>query len=671
MMHNYTLDKLDLRLIGCHRDLKPKNILVHGNTFILADFGISSFKEISESSKTTFKLGEGHYLAPECEDYESQFEKHLISRPSDIWSYGCIILEVITYMLKGKGGVSEFKRRRKFKVRNFTTFTFHAGINNPHPEVIKWISYLESQASPSGGMLIQLVKSMLAMNPEDRPKAMYISLRMTFIAANAYVSALKSKYSTLLQTTNSLEADIESKRFESWSWAVEAANEDQNHKDEAFYLQLQFASILECLVSAQEEIDVVLENYNHALVPQFRGLRCVNDRLWEILPGEVREQAQTHLELCLIQSEDVNVLEERQNLFERNSLHEKINMLATVKRMTILVLERSETCRPELEIGSDRLRSFKSFEDHSEAMMKNAHQTADTRVLVEWIRYDTHWEGPISQEMLVRVEAIANILSDASKPDDFRVLHCSGYFHDPNKYAFGLVYDFPASSSDAGRQHSSKMRSLKDVISITKDFRARPPLEDRFKLAYALAVSILEFHKVGWMHKSISAYNVVFFHQPDPKPIDWLLNPRIIGFNHSRPDEPQAFTEGPPLPSKYQRYHHPRYTAAVRFRPDFDYFSLGVVLLEIGRWQTLDDMTLGAKQPMSQTDLRDELVQHHLPHLGHAMGTSYRDAVAPCLAVDGLCGVATDGGDWTPEMALTVHLGFERLVIERLGKWSS
>ena len=50
MMHNYTLDKLDLRLIGCHRDLKPKNILVHGNTFILADFGISSFKEISETS---------------------------------------------------------------------------------------------------------------------------------------------------------------------------------------------------------------------------------------------------------------------------------------------------------------------------------------------------------------------------------------------------------------------------------------------------------------------------------------------------------------------------------------------------------------------------------------------------------------------------------------------
>jgi serine/threonine protein kinase len=55
--------------IGCHQDLKPGNILVDGDTFLLADFGLSRFKESIEGSYTSYKSVGGYYVAPECEDF--------------------------------------------------------------------------------------------------------------------------------------------------------------------------------------------------------------------------------------------------------------------------------------------------------------------------------------------------------------------------------------------------------------------------------------------------------------------------------------------------------------------------------------------------------------------------------------------------------------------------
>lgn len=58
---------------------------------------LSSFKNTKEKSKTVFKLGKAYYLAPECEDFEEDFKKLTISRPSDVWSFGCMIADVVTY----------------------------------------------------------------------------------------------------------------------------------------------------------------------------------------------------------------------------------------------------------------------------------------------------------------------------------------------------------------------------------------------------------------------------------------------------------------------------------------------------------------------------------------------------------------------------------------------
>ncbi|KAF2489178.1 kinase-like protein, partial [Lophium mytilinum] len=78
-----------------HRDIKPENILVKGSAVYLADFGISLDWENLSRSTTTEDSGKSWtYCAPEVANYEKR------NSSSDIWSLGCVFLEMLT-VLKG------------------------------------------------------------------------------------------------------------------------------------------------------------------------------------------------------------------------------------------------------------------------------------------------------------------------------------------------------------------------------------------------------------------------------------------------------------------------------------------------------------------------------------------------------------------------------------------
>ena len=101
-VRDFTENWIDLNLIGCHYDLRPQNILVSGDSLVLADFGFSRFRDATDDSATRFEKGARDYRAPECEDINDlHFQKHLIRRSSDIWSFGCVLAELITYMIRG------------------------------------------------------------------------------------------------------------------------------------------------------------------------------------------------------------------------------------------------------------------------------------------------------------------------------------------------------------------------------------------------------------------------------------------------------------------------------------------------------------------------------------------------------------------------------------------
>ncbi|KAI1754171.1 kinase-like domain-containing protein [Xylaria castorea] len=180
-LHGFKLEDLDVKLIGYHHDINPRNVLVQGKRFILADFGLSKLTEGS-NSKTPFKIGRGHYLAPECEDHDAGFKKGIIGRSGDVWSLGCIMLEVIVSMVGGADSVTQFRLRRKFQHNNNITRTFFCG-KFVNPEVTNEIDNLSAtQESIPLKKALLLIRQIITIDPETRPKASEVTARLRLIS---------------------------------------------------------------------------------------------------------------------------------------------------------------------------------------------------------------------------------------------------------------------------------------------------------------------------------------------------------------------------------------------------------------------------------------------------------------------------------------------------------
>jgi len=111
---------LEHRIYGRHGDIKPDNILLFRSkdeiephdrgTLVIADFGLTRFH--SDHTRTYFPKrsipATPTYRPPECD-----MENCAISRSFDIWSYGCVLLEFITWYLGGWTFVKEFVQKRQ------------------------------------------------------------------------------------------------------------------------------------------------------------------------------------------------------------------------------------------------------------------------------------------------------------------------------------------------------------------------------------------------------------------------------------------------------------------------------------------------------------------------------------------------------------------------------
>lgn len=106
----------------------------------------------------------------------------------------------------------------------------------------------------------------------------------------------------------------------------------------------------------------------------------------------------------------------------------------------------------------------------------------------------------------------------------------------------------------------------------------------------------------------------------------------MVGFDYARPAGTQEISENPELAAiQVDLYHHPTYQigSGERYRPFFDVYSLGIVLLGIGAWRPIHTFH---KQGQTVEEFRQRLLQHLVPQLGPEMGTIYQGAVATCLS---------------------------------------
>ena len=120
------------RLYGRHGDLKPENLLwfrdkdsgdadTTRGMFKISDLGLTRFHKLESRSNVdpASISGSPTYMPPECE------LRSPVSRAYDIWSLGCIFLECITWLLRGREGVEEFARFRSVNVGDLQDDKFY------------------------------------------------------------------------------------------------------------------------------------------------------------------------------------------------------------------------------------------------------------------------------------------------------------------------------------------------------------------------------------------------------------------------------------------------------------------------------------------------------------------------------------------------------------------
>ncbi|PHH77651.1 hypothetical protein CDD80_381 [Ophiocordyceps camponoti-rufipedis] len=199
------------------------------------------------------------------------------------------------------------------------------------------------------------------------------------------------------------------------------------------------------------------------------------------------------------------------------------------------------------------------------------------RVMVEWKGYDSSWRGQKGIRMRGRIRNIAQFLAAESKPDELLTPRCVGVFDDAERSRYGFVFSLPSGGD-------SKLVSLKQLLD-NKTPETLPSLEDRYRIAYQVGLSLAMLHTAGWLHKSIRSHNVLFGVR-NGRPI-WT-RPYLAGFDFSRPDLADESSEKPEQSARFNLYRHPSAQGGPGedYRKAFDIYSFGVVLVEVGLWRS-------------------------------------------------------------------------------------
>lgn len=164
---------------GFHGDMKPENILVLREAqpkprirFLLADFGSAWISNLNSKVSNSNRAVIPRYCAPEW--FANSSER---GPRSDIWSFGCILTQVVTYLHdKTMADFDVFGGRSMESKRRWNYDEILPALND-------WLRFLSLKCSHLSYPVIRndhvdLIRDMLLSNPADRPSAAEVVNRL-------------------------------------------------------------------------------------------------------------------------------------------------------------------------------------------------------------------------------------------------------------------------------------------------------------------------------------------------------------------------------------------------------------------------------------------------------------------------------------------------------------
>ena len=687
-IHDLHLNKVDhevdLSRIGYHHDLRPRNILVTPETFILADFGLSRFKIADAGSRTKWRENMGDYIAPECMDQD--FEPQVVGRAIDIWAFGGIIFDLAWHREQGRTGLLEARSARQGPVdrNNWNNQCFFLE-NQVKPKVVqssKDLRYRSKEPTTIG--LLNMVFSMLEITPERRPSAKEVRRRMTFLQVKSLFSLARERLRICKESSveqdeyglPSTKLQMAVARLDAWASILGLADHDTlTHTGFEDALQSSESNI----AYIKDVLKDIEETFRNSVVPEdgrnlldlvvqpitidyheerHELLHQLIEKLLKILPPNYRRRVDQLWQQIYISINDTGAHLER-SLEIGSTAGAQYEELAVVSSMRALRLGFYEQFRlvgstglllPAECLEYDRKPSGSKYQTGwyrpSEAAMESVERVA-IQVLIERIYCPSNITAQSAEERTTRIGALAELLHQTPKPKDFRVLDCIGFIDSGE--GFDFLYRFPHAVFEGAKLVPRRLDEL------LKAGRPAPGIEEKLSLARALVSSIHSLHDAEWLHRNINPTNILFFVPDIENPGIMWDKPYLVNFSHSRPDGDVWVTDGPAPEKDYQ---HPEYLqksdSCSRFKKEYDYYSIGVILAEIGIWTPLvDSLRMKGGTP---GEFRTILLKEYMPNLRRSLGKRYRNAVRECL----------DGGKLQDTAATHGLSGFFEYVMEPL-----
>lgn len=157
----------------------------------------------------------------------------------------------------------------------------------------------------------------------------------------------------------------------------------------------------------------------------------------------------------------------------------------------------------------------------------------------------------------------------------------------------------------------------------------KPSLGERFRISAELAATVSGIHGFGWVHKGISSHSIIISNNTNG---DGQI-PHLIGWCYAREQDGQTTKVNPIVDRASNLYRHPKRQGhpSEKFMIRHDIYSLGVVLVEVALWKTMDEMCEGVYSPIK---IRETLLERTRGEVPWLMGERYAEAVRRCLEGD-------------------------------------